>query len=135
MLFSSSTVFDFPFKEGNIIIVVLILNSRIFSSSKSSSSSTTDVYYDEYIKSRVSTQTQRPQDPNFEVIKPTRVLEEHGAEFVDMGREKVQEKEEESEASLVCDSDELSKRADAFIARVNKQRKLELSLLHYETEY
>ncbi|XP_029130859.1 uncharacterized protein LOC109816430 [Cajanus cajan] len=108
----------------------------------SESSSTCVVYYDidEYI------QTKQPQIPT---------LEKHVGENVDMtweyGENSVElkgkgwvkkaseaSKEEENlkdgdEQSLVPCSDELNKRADDFIARVNRQRKLELSILHYGT--
>lgn len=59
-------------------------------------------------------------------------MEENVAENVEMTGEEAEdenEDEEEGEVGLVSDSDELNKRADDFIARVNKQIKLELSLL------
>ncbi|XP_028766265.1 uncharacterized protein LOC114724129 [Neltuma alba] len=119
----------FLFILGNLIIVVLIINSRVFSSK--SSSSTSDVYYDEFIKSRVERQTQRPQAPTSQYMK-VRGMEEQVSECADVRGEEVEEEnadEEEGELGLASDSDELSKRADDFIARVNEQRKLELNLL------
>ncbi|KAK4256921.1 hypothetical protein QN277_006582 [Acacia crassicarpa] len=118
------------FVLGNLIIVILVVNSRVFSSK--SSSSTSDVYYDEFVKSRVERQIQRPQAPTSEYIKVTE-MEEQVSEYEEVRREEVEEEkaneEEEKEQGLASDSDELSKRADDFIARVNEQRKLELNLL------
>ncbi|KAI4343589.1 hypothetical protein L6164_010923 [Bauhinia variegata] len=104
MLMSSKLLFIL----GNLIIVVLIVDSRIFSSN--SSLLTGDVYYDEYMKSR---QAQRP----------ARKMElEHGAED-----DATQDLEENVEP---CDSEseELNRRADDYIARVNRQRRLEVQL-------
>lgn len=111
------------------------MNSRVFSSKASTSSSTSasnisDVYYDEYMmKSRVS---QKTKVSSFEVIEGRKLMEEHVLEYVNM---KEEEEEEDGEESLgYCeDYDELNKRADAFIARVNKHMKLELSLLECGT--
>ncbi|XP_054822708.1 uncharacterized protein LOC129321009 [Prosopis cineraria] len=119
----------FLFIVGNLIIVVLIVNSRVFSSK--SSSSTSDVYYDEFINSRVERQIQRPQAPTSKFMK-AREMEEQASEYADVREGEVEEENadgEEGEVGLASDSDELSKRADVFIARVNEQRKLELSLL------
>ncbi|KAJ1411859.1 hypothetical protein SESBI_20918 [Sesbania bispinosa] len=116
---------------GNLIIFVLIVNSRILSSD---SSSTSDVYYDEYIQSS-QTKT-KPLIPNPEVNTFENV--EDGQNIVELkGKgwdKKGTAKEEENldggdEQSLTPPSDELNKRADDFIARVNRQRRIELSLL------
>lgn len=63
-------------------------------------------------------------------------MEEHVSEYEDVRREEVEEEkaddddEEEGDImSFATDSDELSKRADDFIARVNERMKLELNLL------
>ena len=133
---------------GNLIIFVLIVNSRILSCS---SSSATDVYYDEYIQNC----QKKPQIPTPVVIKAEK-FEKHVEEKVDMRvedglnsvdskckgwvKEATEEawpdKEEDNidegdELSLVSSSDDLNKRAEDFIARVNRQRRLELNLLHY----
>lgn len=138
---------------GNIIIFFLVVNSKIFSSDPSS---TCVVYYDEYIQ---SSQTMKPQISTPEVKECITILEkcvgknvdmmtwEEGVKSVDLkGKgwvEKATEasKEEENvdggdEQSLIhfC-SDELNKRADDFIARVNRQRRLELSLLNYDRQW
>ncbi|KAF1888020.1 hypothetical protein Lal_00024032 [Lupinus albus] len=121
---------------GNLIIFALIVNSRILSS-------TTNVYYDEYIH---STQAKKSQIPSHEV--KNNFFEKHVKEnvhiigedelkslglkdkgWVKEGTETWPEKEEGEgdEPNLF----QLNKRADEFIARVNRQRKLELSLLQY----
>ena len=115
----------FLFIIGNFIIVVLVIDSRILSSSNQ----TNEVYYDEYIKS-----SQRPQNP---IPKKGNVqLKKHVSENVERKKEHKEgcegegyDEEEEEEPSLHSDSDELNRRADDFIARINKQKRLELSLL------
>lgn len=93
---------------GNLIIFALIVDSRIFSSQYDSSSSTYVYCYDEYIRSSLA---QRPQ------------FKRNVAENVEMNVE------EERKGSVVSGYDELNRRADEFIARVIRQRRLELSLL------
>ncbi|XP_061373777.1 uncharacterized protein LOC133316095 [Gastrolobium bilobum] len=109
------------------------------------------VYYEEYIKSK---QTKKLQIQTLEINK-AKTFEKHVAENVDMtgvgglnkldlkGKGWVKKatedwpaKEEnnldgEDQQSLFSSSDELNKRADDFIARVNRQRRLELSLMQY----
>ncbi|CAJ1937523.1 unnamed protein product [Sphenostylis stenocarpa] len=126
---------------GNLIIFFLVVNSRILSSD---SSSTCVVYYDEYIQ---SSQTPKPCITTVEVIQG-KTLEKHVGEILDMNSvdlkckgwvEKGAEASEEEDNIDAGDeqrlipscSDELNKRADDFIARVNRQRRLELSLLNY----
>ncbi|KAH1135444.1 hypothetical protein GLYMA_05G203500v4 [Glycine max] len=130
---------------GNLIIFFLLVNSRILSSD--SSSSTCVVYYDEYIQ---SCQTMKPQIPSPEVNESKTLLEKHVGENEDVnsvdfkgkwGIEKATEESKEEEnldggykQSLIPSSSyELNKRADDFVARVNRQRRLELSLLHYDS--
>ncbi|OIW17776.1 hypothetical protein TanjilG_06461 [Lupinus angustifolius] len=125
---------------GNLIIFALIVNSRVLSSY---SSSTSNVYYDEYIH---SSQTKRPQILSHEVKNKN--LEKHVEENLHIigedGLNSLELKDkgwvkEGTEAWLDKEEDEgdepnlfqLNKRADDFIARVNRQRKLELSLLQY----
>ncbi|KAK7291541.1 hypothetical protein RIF29_06770 [Crotalaria pallida] len=130
---------------GNLIIFSLIVNSRVLSSH--SSSSTTNVYYDEYIHS--SSQSKKHGIPTTPEVKAKK-LEKHVTENVVMigenGVNSLELKEkgwvkkatveafpekEEDDPSLFPSSDELNKRAENFIARVNRQRRLELSLLQY----
>ncbi|KAL2342795.1 hypothetical protein Fmac_004080 [Flemingia macrophylla] len=121
---------------GNLIIFFLVVNSRILSSDNSFS--TCVVYYDEYI------QTKQPQITRLEEHVGENVdvtweygdksVELRGEEWVKKGAEASKEEEnleldDGDEQSLVPCSDELNKRADDFIARVNRQRRLELSLL------
>lgn len=129
---------------GNLIIFVLVVNSRMFSSDPSS---TSDVYYDEYIQ---SSQTNMPQiNPTFVVNKAKSFENKHVVESVAMAVEdglnnldlkarvwvnKVKEEDNsdrEEEQSFYSSYDELNRRAEDFIARVNRQRKLELSLLQH----
>ncbi|KAK7358666.1 hypothetical protein VNO77_00604 [Canavalia gladiata] len=139
LLLSSKLIFII----GNLIIFFLVVNSRILSSD---SSSTSVVYYDEYIH---SCQTKMPQIQTTKLNKPKTLEKLHVLESVDMigedgpntldlkgNTQEWEGKEEENldggdEQSLLVSSDELNKRADDFIARVNRQRRLELSLLHY----
>ncbi|RDX92346.1 hypothetical protein CR513_25536, partial [Mucuna pruriens] len=94
------------------------MNKRILSSD---SSSTCLLFYDEYI-----------QIPSPEVNE-SKILEKHVGGNSDMAWEEEEEEEDrdgENEQSLIPSyDDELNKRADDFIARVNRQRRLELSLM------
>ncbi|XP_045823271.1 uncharacterized protein LOC123915998 [Trifolium pratense] len=134
----------------NIIIFVLMINSKILSSDSSTNS---DVYYDEYIQSSQS-QTTKPHIQTFEVNK-VKTFEKHveenimnmfekhvGQNTMDLKRKvwikettkTMEAKEEgddldggyEKQSNLVGCSDELNKRAEDFIARVNRHREFEL---------
>ena len=119
---------------GNLIIFVLVVNSRILSSDPSSAPV---VYYDEYIQ---SSQTPKPRHLTTVEVNEGKTLEKHVGENFDTNSCKgwVQKSTEtfkvetlEDKQSLIpSGSDELNKRADDFIARVNRQRRLELSLLN-----
>ncbi|KAJ7945676.1 Transmembrane protein [Quillaja saponaria] len=122
----------FAFIAGNLIIIVLVAESKIFSSY--SSSSTSDVYYEEYVR-----RSQRPQNPITEEKKENEI-DKSVTENVQgrwEGEEGIEEKgwiEGVIEVGSKGDSpdghdEEFNRRADDFIARMNKQRKLELSLL------
>ncbi|XLU95062.1 uncharacterized protein [Arachis hypogaea] len=130
---------------GNIIIFVLMFNSRLLSSSSYTSSTTNNVLYDEYIN---NCQMNRPQIPTHLVINAEEKFEKRvgenysttleelkgNKEWVKEVTEAKEEKntdEKAEEPSLVCScSDDLNKRAEDFIARVNRQRRLELTLVH-----
>ncbi|MED6216632.1 hypothetical protein PIB30_009521 [Stylosanthes scabra] len=129
---------------GNIIILVLMFNSRILSSSSDDTSSSTinNVYYDEYIN---SCQKRTTPIPTHLVIKAEEKFEKRVEEnYSNKGwlkevaeakeEEKTDEGAEEEATSLVgsC-SDDLNKRAEDFIARVNRQRRLELTLVHCDS--
>lgn len=146
LLLSSKLLFIFC----NIIILVLMMNSKILSSDSSSNS---DVYLDEYIQ---SSQTIKPQIQSFEVNKTktfekhveeniTNIFEKHVGQNTITLKRNVRIKEttktwgakedgdfdegDEQSNSVASSSDELSRRAEDFIARVNRHRKLELSRL------
>ncbi|KAL1326618.1 uncharacterized protein LOC107630830 [Arachis ipaensis] len=134
---------------GNIIIFVLMFNSRVLSSSSYYTSSTTNnVLYDEYIN---NCQMNKPQIPTHLVINAEEKFEKRvgenysttleelkgNKEWVKEVAEAKEEKntdEKAEESSLVCScSDDLNKRAEDFIARVNRQRRLELTLVHCDS--
>lgn len=139
VLFSSKLLFII----GNLIIFFLVVNSRILSSDPSS---TPVVYYDEYIR---SSQTPKPLVATVEVNRG-KTLEKHvvGENLdidlkckgrVEKGTETFKEDDNidagDEQRLIPSCSDELNKRADDFIARVNRQRRLELSLLNYGGSY
>lgn len=127
-----------------------MMNSKILSSDSSSNS---DVYLDEYIQ---SSHTTKPQIQSFEVNK-TKTFEKHVEENImnifekHVGHNTITLKRnvwikettktwgakedgdldegDEQSNSVAFRSDELSRRAEDFIARVNRHRKLELSRL------
>lgn len=110
---------------------MLLGESRIFSSSKSSSSSSpvvvTDVCYDEKSPSACNFYGgEGKNEGKFEKSFDERVV------LLDTYRKgqvmgEVDEEEEEGKVSLAAE--ELNRRADNLIARVNKQRMLEAKLL------
>lgn len=107
---------------SNLIILAILVDFRIFSphNSSSTSSSTTHVcLYEGYVN--YSSQTQWPRQIPTSQFKGTKKQEKPVAEKV----RKMKGKESE-EPNVVSASDELNKRADEFIARVLRQRRLEL---------
>ncbi|KAK7399253.1 hypothetical protein VNO78_10432 [Psophocarpus tetragonolobus] len=98
---------------GNLIIFFLVLNSRILSSD---SSSTCVVYYDEYIQSSQTTKLHIPSPEGKGCVQKATEASKDACLYGDQQK--------------FFPSDELNRRADDFIARVNRQRRLELSLLH-----
>ncbi|CAI8619351.1 unnamed protein product [Vicia faba] len=128
----------------NIIIFVLMINSKIISSDSSSNS---DVYYDEYIQ---TTQTTKPMFQSFEVNKGetmfeklhveesiVNMFEKHvGENTMELKRKvcvkkttknwEAKEDDDHDLNTFVAASDELNKRAEDFIARVNRNREFEL---------
>lgn len=120
-LFYSS---KFVFIVGNLIVVALVGESKIFSYSNSSPAS--EDYYDEY-----TSRSRKVQKSLAIEVKKERILEK----YVDQEKEDItMKKEEESKGKRMEDLDEddgddgislpteeLKKRADDYIARVNKQ--------------
>ncbi|KAI9079485.1 hypothetical protein K1719_038567 [Acacia pycnantha] len=107
-----------------LIILAIVVDSRIFFPHDYYSSSTTHVYlYEDYVNSN---QTQWPQisTSHFKISKKE---EKNVAEKVK--KKKMMKMKEREEQSVVSASDELNKRADAFIERVLRQRRLELNHL------
>ncbi|KAL5053109.1 hypothetical protein RYX36_033791 [Vicia faba] len=128
----------------NIIIFVLMINSKIISSDSSLNS---DVYYDEYIQ---TTQTTKPMFQSFEGNKGetmfeklhveesiVNMFEKHvGENTMELKRKvcvkkttknwEAKEDDDHDLNTFVAASDELNKRAEDFIARVNRNREFEL---------
>lgn len=96
----------------NVIIVVLVGESN-FLGSKSSSLSAVDQYYDKYVErsKRLS-----GLDSNYNTVQEKKEVKMD---------KKDQEEEEEDEEEVGLPAQELNKRVEEFIARVNKQRWLE----------
>lgn len=120
------------FFVGNLIIIIILIGeSKLFASESSPAG---DVCYDEYVsKSTRSVQNSSTekclkenvkntcQDIGEDVVKKKWVDEEE----VEVGAENGNNGEDEFDFP----AEELSKRADDFIARVNRQRRLEARLL------
>ncbi|KAF9671738.1 hypothetical protein SADUNF_Sadunf12G0079500 [Salix dunnii] len=131
----------FIFIVGNLIIFVLVGESKFFAPN---SPPATGVYYDEYIDHKRSLQTVSSVEQNKETNmeksskeKSSRTCENgeknegkglaEGNLKVHKERKYLEEEEEEEDFSLP--TEELNKRADDFIARVNRQRMVEAMLL------
>lgn len=116
-----------------------MINSKILSSDHLSSNS--HVYYDEYIQT-TKPQFQSPHEVNQDEkifknqFKSTNIVDLKRRVWIKETSTKTWEEKEEvdfdegdKESNLVGCSDELVKRADDFIARVNRHRMFELSLM------
>ncbi|KAE8661717.1 Hydroxysteroid dehydrogenase 1 [Hibiscus syriacus] len=115
---------------GNLIVAVLIGESKFFARFSGSG----DVYYDEYVDHHRS-----PTPGNYSILEVKREMKtKHCEENVKVAtsfqvedhiREVKKEKNEpEGEHEAVLPTEELKKRADDFIARVNRHRRLEATL-------
>ncbi|XP_043725429.1 uncharacterized protein LOC122671992 [Telopea speciosissima] len=106
----------------NIIIVFLVGESKLVGSS--SSSSAADIY-DEYVKRSQNLQRFSSQEEKKESRKLEMRFTEETTQRVheDGGGEKAEERED------IFDGDDLKRRVEDFIARVNRQRKLEAEQL------
>ena len=129
----------FIFIVGNLIIFVLVGESKYFTSN---SPSATAVYYDEYIDQKKSLQTTSASVEEKKEVKMEESFKEkqsktcesgenNGGKGLCEGNLKVHKEREdlEGEEEFSLPTEELKKRADDFIARVNRQRMLEARLL------
>uniref|UniRef100_A0A5B7C0W4 Uncharacterized protein n=1 Tax=Davidia involucrata TaxID=16924 RepID=A0A5B7C0W4_DAVIN len=127
LLFSSK----FLFTLGNLIVMFLVGESKILSTVSSPAS---DVYYDEYVTRSQSRRKfssfddkEEKLDKSFE--EKVKCAHEDGENQGGWREEKAEVEEEteelDEEGMSLPAAEELSKRADDFIARVNKQRRLE----------
>ena len=124
------------FFVGNLIVVVLIGESKFFASASSLSG---DVYYDEYVdrsrslrnSSILEVKKEKKMKPFEKNAKRTCQVSVTGR-LLEESREVKKEKNDlEGENGLILPTEELKKRADDFIARINRQRRLEARLLLY----
>ena len=131
-LFFSS---KFVFIAGNLIVVALIGESKIFSSESSPAS---ESYYEEYISNRqIKLQkVSGPVEKKEGYIEEKKIIWENKAVLDEKGRVEqrvgVVEKELEDldgDDEVTLPNEDLKKRADDFIARVNKHRILARELL------
>ncbi|KAJ8634158.1 hypothetical protein MRB53_027494 [Persea americana] len=125
------------FVLGNMIVIYLVRESKLAGSS-SSDSPTSDAY-DEYVKHsrgliKLSTVERKEKsevsliEENVEVITETIVEDEEKKGREDKNMKKgVVDLDREEEFGLPAD--ELNKRVENFIARVNEQRKLEAKMM------
>lgn len=122
------------FIVGNLIVGVLIGESKIFSSGTSSAC-------DEYINISRSLQSPSTIEVKAEGTTTVKYVEENVVKRTGEDGEDIKEIAwaEENDVldgnnDFALPAEELSKRADDFIARVNKQRQLEDSLLLFSSE-
>lgn len=114
--------YKFMFIVGNLIVGVLIGESKIFSSDPSSAC-------DEYINMSRSLQSPSTIEVKAEGTTTVKYVEENV-----MKRTGEENDDLDGNNDFALPAEELSKRADDFIARVNKQRQLEDSLLLFSSE-
>ena len=121
------------FLVGNLIVVVLIGESKYFASGSSLSG---DMYYDEYVdrsrslrnSSTLEVKKEQKMKPFEENVTRTCLVSVTGRLVEEIREVKKQKNYSEGEHELILPTEELKKRADDFIARVNRQRKLEARL-------
>lgn len=129
----------FIFIVGNLIIFVLVGESKYFTSN---SPLATDVYYDEYIDQKKSLQTTSASVEEKREVKMEESFKEEQSKTCESGEDNggkglcegnliphKERKDLEGEEEFSLPTEELKKRADDFIARVNRQRMLEARLL------
>ncbi|XVF49580.1 hypothetical protein PTKIN_Ptkin04bG0023900 [Pterospermum kingtungense] len=112
------------FLVGNLIVVVLIGESKYFASGSG------DVVYDEYVdhqsRSLRNSSKIKPFEEN--LMRSTCMVSVTERVQVEEIREviKKEKNEVEGQHEVVLPTEELNKRADDFIARIRRQRRLEL---------
>ncbi|KAG6747228.1 hypothetical protein POTOM_049617 [Populus tomentosa] len=129
----------FIFIVGNLIIFVLVGESKYLTSN---SPLATDVYYDEYIDQKKSLQTTSASVEEKKEVKMEEAFKEEQSKTCESGeniggkglsegnlKAHKERKDLEGEEEFSLPTEELKKRADDFIARVNRQRMLEARLL------
>ncbi|OMO55067.1 hypothetical protein COLO4_36213 [Corchorus olitorius] len=132
------------FLVGNLIVVLLIGESKFFASEYSLSG---DAYYDEYVDRSRILRNPSALEPKIEKkLKPSyheqnvkrachvedkvvSVTERLVEEIIEVKKERVNLGSGGHEL-IILPTEELKKRADDFIARVNRQRRLEARLLY-----
>lgn len=140
-LFFSS---KFVFIIGNLIVVVLIGESKIFSSESPPAS---EAYYEEYISSRQTSllKVSAPEEKKENYIVEKKVtwannkaeIDEKGSVDRRVGVEKkyLKDFDGDDHELITLPTKDLKKRADDFIARVNKQRIFEARELLCDVEW
>lgn len=110
---------------GNLIVVILIRESKFFASDTSSASK---VYYDEYISKCKSTGVHQ----NFSTLEVEKIKEKKQEKYCSEETVKLENNETEElvDRHFAFPAEALNKRADDFIARVNKRIRLEARLLN-----
>ncbi|KAH9772483.1 DUF4408 domain-containing protein [Citrus sinensis] len=119
---------------ANVIIAFLVGESNFMGSSGNSSSPATDLY-DEYVRrsrtrlrARVAAQKIDEKKPHEQIVERS-VKRVHQVKDVDKGKqtkvEQEKEKDDGDQEEPGLPAEELNKRVEEFIARVNKQRWLE----------
>ncbi|KAJ0051965.1 hypothetical protein Pint_01213 [Pistacia integerrima] len=116
------------FIVGNLIVVILIRESKFFASDTSSASK---VYYDEYINKCKSTGAHQ----NFSTLGVEKIKEKKQEKYCSEENVVVENNEREElegkvDRQSAFPAEELNKRAEDFIARVNRRRRLEARLLN-----
>ncbi|KAG8638642.1 uncharacterized protein LOC110599813 [Manihot esculenta] len=128
----------FIFVVGNLIIILLIGESKFFASN--SLPAAADVYYDEYINRKrglqASSSLMEKKERRGEILFKENASKTCGGrkfevKVWDETKLEVENQREDlnAEEELSLPAEELNKRADDFIARVNRQRRLEARLL------
>lgn len=126
------------FVIANVIIVFLVGESNFMGSSGNSSSPATDLY-DEYVQRSITRLRAREAADKIDEEKPHEQIVEQSVKRVhqvkDVNKEKqakfeqAKEKDDEDREEDGLPAEELNKRVEDFIARVNKQRWLEAKSL------